>query len=535
MLQPRPDARGKRGILLLLLFSLVLNGIGITYGLPGHFGWAPDEILPGQVRQGVRALFSHGWHQKYPPLHYYQLALVEAPIILYGKLRGRSLGSLPFDSFLILVGRLLSLFLGAAIVFLVYKCGLEIFDPKSSLFAAGIAALLVPLVYYAKTANLDVPYLFWFMVSVLFFLRLLKTGQTKYYLLFALTAVLSICTKDQAYGLYAFAPLVVLIHDWVTRKKANPGLTVVRFLKNPAYLYAALVALGTFFVVQNLAFNWRGFLAHVKLITGPTSANYRIVDNTLGGHLHLLGRALSQIRFSLGWPLFLVCAAGVVWSLSSKKKNFLLLSLWTFAVPYEILYIHVIRFSFSRYYLPILLILSFYGGGFMAWIIEVRPKLARVSKAAAAVVFLYSAVYAFSLDIYMLKDSRYTAEKWIRQNVPKEASFGLAVWRVYAPRLHGYRSFLLPLSLENFRKRPSRPDFVIVNEEFRQRFLPDSNPGRFFAYFDRGDEPYELVFRCKTRLPRLPLNPSEVVAQINTINPGILIYKKVKRPVQPER
>lgn len=526
----------KTGILLILLGSLSLNAVGIWYGLPSFEGWAPDEILPGDVQEGIAQRFSHGWHHKYPPLHYYLLALVESPILLYAKLRGQAWDDLSIYSSLIFVGRLLSLLMASGIIFLVYKCGQEILNPRASLIAAGIAALLVPLVYYAKTANLDVPYLIWFMISLLFFLRLLRTRKRKYYLLFALTGTLTVCAKDQAYGLYILPPLLVILSDWKIQKRARPNLTIFRFLASRTYLLAAAIGVGTFFLVYNLAFNTQGFLQHLKVITGPTSQNYRLVSHTLSGHLYLLGRAWSQIRFSLGWPLFLVCLAGVIQSLFSKPKNILLLSLFAFAVPYEIFYIHVILFSYSRYYLPLLLILSLFGGQFIARILDVRSRVSVIPRIAVAVMFAYSVLYAFSLDVFMIRDSRYAAEKWMRHNIPREAVIGLAVWRVYAPRVEGYRWIQLkPISLRKFQALSSKPDFVIINTEFSRRSRPGKARGQFFQEFYRGKKAYKVVFRFRTPLSWLPLRHREILQQINTINPEIVIYKKLPPSSPPAR
>jgi 4-amino-4-deoxy-L-arabinose transferase-like glycosyltransferase len=475
--------------------------------------------------------FSHDWFKKYPPLHYYLLALIETPLLVYAKLRGLDLDNISLNSCLILAHRLLSLIMAVGIVLLVYKCGREILNERSSLFSAMTAALLVPFVYYAKTANLDVPYLFWFMSSLLFFLRLLQTRQRKYYLLFALTAVLAICTKDQAYGLYILPPLVILSADWKLRKRVNPNLTIIRFLSDRTYIYAVGVAIGAFFLIYNLAFNAQGFLHHLKLITGPTSQEYKLVSHTVSGHIYLLSRAWSQIRFSLGWPLFLVCLAGVIRSLTSRSRNTLLLSLFAFAVPYEVFYIHVILFNFSRYYLPLLLILSLFGGQFLGFILEARSRFAALFRATAAVLFLYSIFYAFSLDIFMIKDARYAAEKWIGQNIPKDATIGLAIWEVYAPRVEGYRSLpMASISLARFQALSSKPDFIIVNTEFSRRFPPWTPRGQFFRGFYRGKEAYRVVFRQRTSLPWLPLRHREVLQQINTINPEIVIYKKLSRP-----
>src|SRR5260370_41198299 len=74
------STRGHRLALgLLLLLSLGLNAWAIDWGLPSPSGWAPDELLPSAVLEGMSRGFSGGWHGKYPPLHYYVLSVLYAP------------------------------------------------------------------------------------------------------------------------------------------------------------------------------------------------------------------------------------------------------------------------------------------------------------------------------------------------------------------------------------------------------------------------------------------------------------------------
>jgi 4-amino-4-deoxy-L-arabinose transferase-like glycosyltransferase len=516
----------KKEILIILLFSLLLNGLGIWFGLPGHTSWAPDEISPQIVQDGIARRFSHGWFHKYPPLHHYLLAIVEAPIVLYSKIHGLTLDNLSVYSTLILVGRFLSLFMAAGIVFLVYKCGLEVLDRRAALLAAGISSLLIPLVYYSKTTNPDVPYSFWFIGSVYFFLRVLKTRQRRDYLLFALTAALAICTKDQAYGLYVLPPLVVLWLDWKIQKKSVPSPTILRFLGSRSYLTALAVAVAAFFLVHNLAFNRHGFLSHVKLITGPLSQEAKLASQTFSGHIYLLGRAWSQIRFSLGWPLFLVCLAGLVQALLAKRRNVLLLSLLAFVVSYEIFLIHVVMYNYSRFYLPSLLILSLFGGQFLAAVLQVRSKIPGIHRVALGAIFAYSFLYAASLDVFMVKDARYSAEEWMRHNIPKEATIGLAGWRSQLPRVEDRPSVLLPLYRRKFQ---AKPDFVIFNNESDRRFARGVTGSEFLQKISGGEVQYRIVFLSQTPLRWLPLKHDEVREQINSIDPEIVIYKKVPR------
>jgi 4-amino-4-deoxy-L-arabinose transferase-like glycosyltransferase len=520
----------KAGILLVLLFSLVLHGVGIWYGLPGQESWAPDEILPRDVQDGIARRFSHDWCQKYPPLHYYQLALVETPFLIFAKVRGLDYDDLSFYSLLILAGRFLSLFMGAGIILLVYKCGREIFDERSSLLAAWITALLVPLVYHAKMANVDVPYLFWFMASLLCFLRLLKTHRRKYYLLFALTAILSVCTKDQAFALYVLPVIWMLLADWKSRKKADPNLTMIRFLGQRTYLYAAAVAVMTFALAQNLVFNIQGFLLHLKVITRARSFGLLWFPNTIAGNISLLELTLSQIRFSFGWPLFAIGTIGLVKALAARSKNFLELSLLAFPASYLLFYIFVIRYNFARFNLPICFILCFFGGQFLASAWKVQTKYSKFFRMAAAAALLYSVFYAASLDVYMVKDSRYAVEKWIKRNIPQGTTIGGAVWWTYAPRLPGYRRVPLELFWPSFQKLDPKPDYVLVNKDFSRLFWLNPRRREFFENFYRGEERYRVVLQYRTPLSWLPLRQTELAANINLINPEILIYKKVTRP-----
>lgn len=528
MQDPQRKSR-KKEILIILLFSLLLNVLGIWFGLPSYTGWGYDELLPRDVQEGIARRFSSDWFHKYPPLHYYLLALVEAPIVFYAKIRGLLVDGLSVYSTLIFAGRFLALIMAVGLVFLVYKCGLEILDPRAALLAAGISSLLIPLVYYSKVANVDVPFTFWFVGSLFFFLRLLKTRRKKYYLLFAVTAVLAVCTKDQAYGLYILPPLVVLWGDWKTQKKAAPNLTVFRFLGSQIYLSALALAVITFLLVHNLAFNFQGFIHHVKLCTGPLSLETRMASPTLSGHIYLLGRAWSLIRFSLGWPLFLVCLAGLVKALLAKPKNVLLLSLLAFAVSYEIFFIHMVLYNFCRYYLPSLIIFSLFGGQFLAFVLQARFKFSAILRIVVAATFAYSILYAVSLDVFMIKDSRYAAEKWMRKNIPKEATIGLADWRAYLPRVEGYRRLPLPRSLAKFQALSQKPDFIIARTESSRRFRLPLGGDQLFRKISRGEAGYGIVFRHQTSLRWLPLKQDEVQGEINSINPEIVIYKKVPR------
>ena len=86
----------------------------------------------------------------------------------------------------------------------------ETFGGRAALFAAATIAVAMPLTYYSKIVNLDVPYVFWLCVALLFYLRIYRTGRARDFYLFTVSGVAAICTKDQAYGFFVF-PAAVMI------------------------------------------------------------------------------------------------------------------------------------------------------------------------------------------------------------------------------------------------------------------------------------------------------------------------------------
>ena len=89
------------------------------------------------------------------------------------------------------------------IVWLAHRIALEQFGASAAALAAWLTLAILPLTYYAKTVNLDVPYVFWLTLSLLFFARLFNARpKPADFFLFTLFAVVAVCTKDQAYGFY---------------------------------------------------------------------------------------------------------------------------------------------------------------------------------------------------------------------------------------------------------------------------------------------------------------------------------------------
>jgi hypothetical protein len=518
----------------LLAVSVVLFIAGIWWGLPSYRGWAPDEVFPSRVLDGMRLLFSNGWYDIYPPFHYYILAIVYAPFYLLHELRWIDLGMLSWYTVLFYLARLLSVVMATATVYLVYKCGREIFDARSSFFAALVSIFAVPYAYYAKLANLDSPYIFWFMLSLFFYLRILKTHQPKYYWLFTAAAVLAVCTKDQAYGLYVLSPLAVLFSDWQYKRQAGRKITIFKAILERRYLFLTLFGAALFILLHNILFNARGFIAHLRLIVGPASKGYQLYPGSLAGQAGLLGQTLDHIRFSFGWPLLLACAAGLLLAAARPKKTGLLLSLLIFVVSYYIFYTAIILYNYDRFNMPINMVLSLFAGFALSAAWERADKFPVPRAALAGLLFLYSFLYAVSVDVLMIADGRYSVERWMKANIPKDARIGVASPSEYCPRLDDFRWSYLPLSLPALEQKSPRPDYVLFMTPLSRSYAEDTKEHRFFAAFAEGKIKYRRVLKHQTNLNWLPLKTRGAVTNLITINPEIQIYQNIAPLTAPK-
>jgi asparagine N-glycosylation enzyme membrane subunit Stt3 len=514
-------------IVWVVLAGAVLNVTAVWWGLPNGISWAPDEVAPSRVFDGLTLLFSHGWSDKYPPFHFYALGLVLLPFVALDHWKIVDFSRFEAAAWIVIAFRLLTVIMAAGLVYLVYRCGRELIGRRAGLWAAIITSVLTPFPYYAKTANLDVPYLFWFVWSLYFFIRLAKTRRNRYYLLFALTAVLSIATKDQAAGLFVFSPIAILWADVSALKSASPGIAVWRRLPFSSYLKAVGVAVAAFLVGFNILFNFSGFVAHAKVIFGPATETYQVLPGSAAGYGRLLTMTIFNIRFCLGWPFFVICLAGLALAVVRRPRPRTLLLLLTFGIAYLIFFIGLSRISFDRYVLPVAILLALFGGLAIDEALKTRYRSAAAVAAAAALGTALLTVLA--VDVLMVKDARYDVERWLRSNLGPGASVGAATPWEYLPRLDGFQTVQLDLSLGAFENGP-KPEIVIFAEKYRLN-QPEGSPEReFFARFAEVPPGYKLVLKQQTRLGWSPLRFKENLSNLETINPEIRVYRRRQSP-----
>ena len=513
---------------LVLAFSVLLAAYPIWWGLSVSGYWAMDEISAGTVRYGMSVGYASGWYDKYPPFHYYVINLFLLPFFAADRLGLVSI--LDTTAYAVESGvvRALSLAMGIGSVALVYVCGAITFGKRQGVLAALVWTMALPFVYHGKLGTLDVPYTFWFALSLLFYIRIVQRGARRDYVLFATAAVLAVCTKDQAYGMYALPALHILIVT-VRQHLGTPSpAAVLRAIFDRRLLVAVVWGVALFAIVHNLAFNLDGFRKHVEIITGVASEDYRVYDSGPVGQWRLFLDVAAQTAFCMSWPGALASIAGILLARGSDQRGYRWLALP--ALSYYVTFLAVVGYCYDRFLLPVCLVLSLFAGHSIARALEWRRERWHAT-AAVGLVFAYMCLRAASINLLMAADGREAAARWIRENVASEHSVAITGPQEYNPPVSGRMVRLIPTLHE---MDESHPDYLIVNSGYRRRFVLGSLEGPFFAALESGKLPYRLVHRIKQPVGLAiltwegPFRETAHVAHtsVNKLNPEILIYRR---------
>lgn len=491
----------------LLAAAAALLAWGIGWGLPAPYSWAPDELTPDAVEAAAARRFGGGWHDKYPPLHFAVLALLEpaGPALLPGldERHARALA-----------GRAVSVAMGLGTLALAWAVTRRSTGRDAAPFAVVVLAASVPFVYGAKVANADVPYLFWSAAALLFLLRGLQGGRTRDLVLFAVSAAAALATKDQAYGLFVLPTLLLL------RRRGKDG--------RRALLLASSAGVAAYLLLANVLFNPSGFVEHLRLITGTASRAFRMFPATPAGEARLLVETVRHLGFVLGWPAL----AAAAWAIATAARRGSLgdagRALLLAAGSYVLTFLCVVLYVYDRFLLPVALVVAPFAGRGLADAWRSGPA----GRLAAGLVVAWCVARGIAVDALMTRDGRYATEAWLRANVPSSARAAAVGPLEYLPRLDG----LAWRRMGPARERLERvaPDYVIVNADYAQRSDPGTPDHAFYAGLEDGSLGYERAFAYRY-VPRLSPLPSrdlqrqdagKIFSNLDKVNPEIRVYRR---------
>ena len=505
----------------------------VWYGIPvGWVGWEGDELRARDVVPGLDVLFSSGWYDHYPPLYFYVLAALSVPFKLAAAAGLIDLWGDPSTLMIAALYRATAVICGVACVYLTYRCGAEAFGRRAVGLWAGLVVAAMPnFVYLAKLAKPEMPYIVPFLVSILLYLRCLRAPTPALYGAFAAAGMVAICVKDQAYALYAFPAAHLIWLRW--RAATGPaGTRLAGLFRDAALVRAALVSVAIFVAGHNLLFNLSGFRAHLALITGDGSRAFRAYAPTLAGQALLLRDSLAQVPWMLGWPCALLDVAGLVAAWRERRDATVALLLPV--VSYYVTCIAVIGFHYDRFYMAPAMLLAVFAGHALASL-AARPR--SWTRTLAVCVAAYSVARGASVNLLMMRDSRYAAEAWLARHVGPQATVGYFEPLAYLPRPGALAFLELDASVEALAM--ADPEFLVVNTEFarRERALA------FYVPLFTGSHPrYRPVARFKSTPGPAALLANDPVfwngvedafTNLDKINPDIQVYARRDLPVTP--
>ncbi|MEP6918107.1 MAG: PA14 domain-containing protein [Acidobacteriota bacterium] len=518
-----------RWMLLILIAAGVAFSLGVWWGLPDYKGWAPDELTPGEVADYLERWFSGEWATTYPPLHYAVVALFSAPVYAAGSLGLVDLNGLDGYTQRFLVGRMISVAMALGVVALVYRLTRDEIGRRAARFAATVMATALPLTYYARTTNLDVPYLFWLVLSFVLYLRAGRTGDAVSYCLFALTGAAAIATKDQAYGFYVL-PAAYLAGGalvYARGTKPPPGIPTL-----PVLCAMAAVFIAAMLIFYNVPLNPAGVREHLRLITGPGSEPYRMYPRTPGGHARMLVDAIGQLAHAMSWPMFAIGVWATAQAIHARITA--VRRLWLPAVSYYVTFIAAIMYPYDRFFLGICVPLAIAAGWWLdRWTRRGAPLRAlRVALVALAVAYAGARVAA--LDAITILDSRYYVERWLVARAGPETIIAAEGPSLYLPR--PARVLWARVGQDLNALETLHPDFLVVNPGYSQRGLGDQGRNEFYDALDDGRAHYRRVLRYRTWLSYSPLRweprfnglAEDPFSNVTKVNPLIDVYERVR-------
>lgn len=410
---------GRRWLVTLLLFVLIWMGLqgytAWTWGEPGYRPWAVDAVGGGQVltwvRDGMR--YSEGMEGRYPPVHKYLLAGAYVPAVAYhwwqGELpstNGNWQSEVPLRTSLIRVGRLVTVVMGAGVLLLLYRLGQMLGPPGAGLLAVGLWAGMYSTAYYSLTTNLDVPYLFWWLLAIYGIVLVHRGGGRWAVVLSAAAAALAVGTKDQAAGVVMPLAVMLLWRGDVAADGEHADVEALTFKARLRMLAMWLVvAAGVYLVVSQAIVRPGNYWVHVQTLFSDALLPYREA-----GGAWVLVQEYAESAATMVHPLLGVLILAGMLTVAVRRPA---LTVWLLlpAVCFTLLFIVPSRLVAARFLLPHAATGAIIAGiGGAMWLRRLRPRTQYLAASAMAAICLMLSV---GLHLMLWQDSRGEADRWL--------------------------------------------------------------------------------------------------------------------------
>jgi hypothetical protein len=485
----------------ILVVAAAMRLTGLFWGLPASDGWDDDGFAPRNFLTALALTWTPGSFFTYPPLHALLLAVPGLPVALIALAHAPSLhpadviGEITkpaYMTYFAVVARLIALAMSLVIIWCAGEMTRLLAGARAALFAAAACALGATLTYYGQVSNLDVPYLFWAMLSLLAVMRAIVSHEPRRLWHAALLAAAAVATKDQAYALFLLSlPAIFLL--WFTldawpRRNARKVIMTL--------LLASVVAVFALLLVDGAITNPGGFAKRVGFLIGPASGDYAAYGR---GDLWPL---LSDITdwFGRGYAAIasLLVLVGLGFCIGKRDEK----SVWVASllpalamVSFTLCFNSTALRTDARFLLPQAVLASVYIGiaaeklAFMRWF-----WIAATARAVLVVLALFALHHCIAVNAAMLFDPRYDAERWMMAHVERGDSVETYGQNAYLPHFpetaavsrvgQGALKVRNPLAGVTELRQPfdalaaRNPRFIVVNDWWLRHYTsPESELG----------------------------------------------------------
>jgi 4-amino-4-deoxy-L-arabinose transferase-like glycosyltransferase len=482
----------------ILLTAAGLRLAGLFWGLPAADGWDNDGFAPRNFLTALALTWKPGAYFTYPPLHALILALPALPVAGWVLAHAPSLSQHDVIAaitqpatmtYFAALGRLAGLAMSLGIIWCVGEMACVVAGARAGLLAAIACALNFGLTYYGQVSNLDVPYLFWAVLALLWCMRAVVEQEPRRFWLAALFAAAAVATKDQAYALFLLSLPVFLLLWFVTDAWPRAHGRKIALILAPA----AVVALFLVLLIDGAVTNPSGFLHRVAFLAGPASQDYAEYVHGPSGWLALLGDMGGYFSQGYGLAAVTLAVLGIVLHVLRSRGAIRVAGL----LPLLAIISFTICFNFAalrsddRFLLP-QAVLSCVYIGIAAEVLAfpARNWMRLAGRGVLVLVALAALHQAVAINAAMLFDPRYDAERWMAAHVQPGDVIETYGQNCFLPRFpagaqvirvgQGSPKLRNPLpGVTELRQpfiQPRRSRFIVLSLAWAERYLRPATP-----------------------------------------------------------
>jgi hypothetical protein len=542
----------RRPLTGVILVALALYAYHVWWGLPNrNVTWAVDAITPLTPLSIAQKSFLSGWNSgwfyfKYSIGHCLVLLVVYLPYLALLLLTGRSHGvsktlhhlaaSPHAISVLALLGRLTSVAMGTASIWLLYRVTRRLFGRAAALWSAAAVSASLGMVFYAHTTNLDIPSIFWSAIAWDAALALTTESRLREMLIFGATSAMAIATKEQAVGFLLGCTLILLAGQaaqW--RSGAARGADVLRRL-----VVGGAAGVFVLLLTYNAFYNPLGFYRRLQFLNGTLPADVWAQLVPRAAYISpgiLLG-------FRAYWVMFREACIAIAWSMGFPWVAFSLVGLvialrrmpWA-ALGVIVPFIGHFFISLPampqppnvRYVLQMTIALTLLGGLTSA-VLWARGVGGRVLVLA---VLAYTYAGAIGVDYLLAHDARYDLERWLVHNAPVGTRVETYHKATFSPRFPANVKVVRP-KFRHFNKTDfaqRAPGMVVLNlvdleritaryDEVKPVMVEPPENQEFLQALMRGELGYQKVASFHTTWPLIP------DGLIRSLSPNFVVFAR---------